>query len=495
MSRTTRLVSAATLAFALAASSCSTSETTTKTTEPAAKPSTTAAKPAESTTTSAAPAAGASSTTTAPASTAGADAFTGNAAFCKGAPAAGETVQIVQVRQKLEELEKVGFGVKVGDTVDIFQVFADALNACGGIGGKKVEMKTVEFSPLDPATREKICVGATEDNKAFVVVNSTGLQGPPVTCIGVDKKTPYIGTQGAADEDYKKAEGRIVTVDVSLEGSLKHMADYLIANKLLDGKRVGVVSGDLSGLDKVTQAGLVDYIKGKGVNVVSTQVIACSGKSVCGEGVQAAVEDMKNQGVDVLLPTLNIVSLPAFVKEMSVQAMTPAIYQSNFNSMGGDLPTDKIVGFGGQEAADLYNGATIIDWQGTGASRVAGFTPDPFSEMCNAAYAKGTKTGSSYNTKDTPVQYGMVSTVCGIMRMVGRAGAAAGATVDTTTFAKALSNLGKVDLTGGIPGTITPAKLWAPDEVHTSKAVFPCPTPEFKGCVIPTKDKPFKIEA
>jgi hypothetical protein len=485
--------------IALLAASCSTSDSTT--TKTSAAPSTaatttaTTAKPAESTTvastaTTAKPAES-STTVAAPA----ADPFTGTEAFCKGgAPATGDVLQIVQVRQKLEELVKIGFGIEVGDTNDIFQAFADEMNKCGGIGGHKVEMKTVEFSPLDPTTREKICVGATEDNKAFVVVNSTGLQGPPVSCIGVDKKTVYIGTQGAANDDYKAAGGRIVTIDATLEGSLKNMADYLLANKLLDGKKIGVVSGDLSGLDKVVQGGLVDYLKGKGQNVASVQVIGCGGKSSCGDGVQAAVEDMKNKGVDVLLPTLNIVSLPGFVKEMSIQGLKPAIYQSNFNSMGGDLPTDKLLAFGGPEAAALYNGTTVIDWQTTGAARVAGYTADPFTAMCNATYAKASKIGASFTTKDTPVPYGMTGTVCGIMRMIGRAGAAAGPKVDTASFTKALNNLGKVDLTGGVPGSITPTKLFAPDEIRTTKVTFPCPTPEFKACIMPTADKPLKIQ-
>jgi hypothetical protein len=327
-------------------------------------------------------------------------------------------------------------------------------------------------------------------------VNSTGLQGPAVSCIGVDKKTVYIGTQGAPDADYKAAEGRIVTIDVSLEGSLKNMADYVIANKLTDGKKIGVVSGDLAGLDKVTTTGLVDYLKSKGQNVVSNQVIGCGGKSTCGEGVQAAVEDMKSQGVEVLFPTLNIVSLPAFVKEMALQGLKPTIFQSNFNSMGGDLPTDKLVAFGGPEAAAVYNGATIIDWQATGAQRVAGFAPDPFGTMCNATYAKGSKIGATFNTNDTPVPFGMVGTVCAIMRIMGRAGFDAGPKVDTASFTKAMGNLGKVDLNGAIPGSITPTKLAIPDEVHTTKVVYPCPTPEFKaGCVVPTAEKPFKIQA
>jgi hypothetical protein len=493
--RPRRLVAGGTVLFALVAASCSTSDSTSTKTTVAAEKTTTAAPKADATTT-VAPKADAT-TTTAAAPTAAANPFTGNDAFCKaGTPATGEVLQIVQVRQKLEELVKIGFGIEVGDTTDIFQVFADELNKCGGIGGRKVEMKIVEFSPLDPTTRDKICVGATEDNKAFAVVNSTGLQGPAVSCIGVDKKTIYIGTQGAPDADYKAAEGRIVTIDVSLEGSLKHMADYVVANKLTDGKKIGVVSGDLAGLDVVTKTGLVDYLKSKGQNVVSNQVIGCGGKSTCGDGIQAAVEDMKSQGVEILFPTLNIVSLPAFVKELAIQSLKPTIFQSNFNSMGGDLPTDKLVAFGGKEAAAVYNGATIIDWQATGAQRVAGYSADPFGAMCNATYAKGSKVGASFNTKDTPVPFGMVGTVCAIMRIIGRAGFDAGPKVDTASFAKAMGNLGKVDLNGAIPGSITPTKLAVPDEVHTTKVVYPCPTPEFKeGCVVPTTEKPFKITA
>lgn len=490
--------------ISLVGAGCSTADTaSTKTTAAsvdttAAAASTVAPTTAAATVTTSAAAATSSAPATTVAVPAGgqtADTFTGTAAFCKvGAPAPTGSVQIVQVRNQLEQLDKIGFNVPVGDPIDIFQVFADEINKCGGVGGKKIEMKTVEYSSLDPASRDKVCVAATEDNKPLVVVNSTSLQGPPVTCIAVEKKVPFIGTQGAPEADYKQANGRLSTIDVSLEGSLRNMADYLVANHRFDGKKIGVVTGDLAGLDKVTKESLVDYLATKGVKVAAFETIGCAGAATCGAGIPPAVESFKNAGVDVVLPTLNIVSLPAFIKEMATQGMKATFYQSNFNSMGGDLPTDKVVAFGGPEAAALYNGATVIDWQATGVARVPNYKPDAFSDMCNATYAKGTKLGLSYSMKDTPVPFGMVGTVCSIMRIVGRSGAAAGKDLNGDTFGKAMSNLGPVDLNLGIPGSLRPDKMAMPDQIHTSTVVYPCPTPEFKsGCVIPTTDPPIKI--
>jgi ABC-type branched-subunit amino acid transport system substrate-binding protein len=500
-----RWIAAVSTATALVVSSCSTSDSGTSTKSTAAAGSSTTAKAdapattaAEVTTTK-----GPEVTTTAPAKAA--NPFTGTDAFCKagGAAPAGltatgngvtaDTITVVHVRQKLEELEKIGFSVPVGDPDDIVRVLFGEINKCGGINGRKVEVKTVEFSPLDPATREKVCVAATEDVKSFGVISGTGWAGPGVVCVAADKGTVVVSSTGVPEADYVTAKGRIVTADVTQEGSLRAMADAAIGKKALEGKKVGVVAGDLNGLDKVVQTGLVDYLKSKGVNVVSFEVIACAGKSSCTDGVATVVENMRNAGVEVLFPTLNIVSLPQLIKEAATQGLKPVIFQSNFNSMAGDLTSSKVFDFGGEDAAKLYNGATVIDWPTTGAYRVPGYKPPAFGEMCADAYGKNTTKGTRPDAAKESTIYGMVQTMCSNIRIFARAAHDAGPALTGDAWAAAAAKLGDVDMNGGITGKIEGKKLYGPTEVRFGTITYPCPDPAYKLCAQPTADPPVKI--
>jgi Periplasmic binding protein len=499
MKRSFAAVVTATTIFVAGCSTSDTKTTTSSTNPPATTTATTKAPDTPTTTAKA-------EVTTTAAPVAAANPFTGTTAFCKagGAPPVGlsatgpgvtaDTITVVHVRQQLEKLEKIGFAVPVGDPDDIVKTFFSEINKCGGINGRKVDVKTVEFDPLDPATREKVCVAATEDIKTFGIISGTGWAGPGVVCVAADHGAVVVSSTGIPEADYVTAKGHVITADVTQEGSLRAMVDAAIGKKLLDGKKVGVIAGDLNGLDKVVKTGLVDYLKSKNVNVAAFEVLACGGKSTCTEGDQAAVETMRNAGVEVLFPTLNIVSLPQFVKEAAVQGFKPTIIQSNFNSMAGDLTSSKVFDFGGEEASKLYNGATVIDWPTTGAYRVAGFKPPAFGEMCADTYGTGTLKGAARPdaSKESTI-YGMVNTMCANVRLFARAAHDAGPNLTGDTWAAAAAKLGEVDLNGGITGKIEGKKLYGPNEVRFGTITYPCPDPAYKLCAQPTTDAPVKI--
>jgi Periplasmic binding protein len=497
-----RLIVGLSAVVGLLATGCSTSDSTTKTSEQvttttAAAAATTAA--ASSTT--AAPAGDTTTTTAAP--KAGAHPFTGLDAFCKTAPPAvglkatgngvtADTITVVHMRQELEKLEPIGFAVPVGDTDDIVKTFAKVINDCGGINGRKLDIKTVTYDPLKPETLETVCVRATEDIKTFGIISGTGWQGPTTRCASVDKKAVIVSSTAGSQETMTAAAGRYITVDILQEDALKVMVDYLLSKKLLDGKKIGVVASSYNATDKPVKTALVDYLKSKNMNVVAFEVLDCTG-ALCNQGHQPVVENLKAAGVDVVFPTMNLLTLPYFVKEASVQGFKPTFYQSNYNSMGGDLTNSMVAKFGGEESGVLYNGATIIDFAATGFHRKPGAKVDPFSQMCNDTYAKATTTGAKFDFVADNTKYGMVASMCSQIRIMARAAFDAGPDLTPDTWAAAAGKLGKVDMNGGIPGTLSGKKVFAPDEVRVAKAVFPCPEAAFPLCVAATDEPTFKI--
>src|ERR1700709_331960 len=144
-----------------------------------------------------APVSGAADTTVPGAS---ANPFSAPDTFCTkaGAPATKDPIKVVQIRSQLEKYEALGYSLPVGDVNDMFQVFTDQINACGGIRGRKVVLQNEEYDPTNPASRDAACIAATEDDKAFVVVNANTFTGTGPYCVAGDHQTPLVYVGGAS---------------------------------------------------------------------------------------------------------------------------------------------------------------------------------------------------------------------------------------------------------------------------------------------------------
>ena len=108
--------------------------------------------------------------------------------------------------------------------------------------------------------------------------------------------------------------------------------------------------------------------------------------------------------------------------------------------------------------------------------------------MCNETYQKystlpanaGTSfatAGKTFKYKDDfeVSPYGMVGSVCSIMRTTLRAVYRAGVNPTRDDITKAMQNLGAIDITYMQPASYAPGKSGAPDAVYQLKYNFPCP--------------------
>ena len=120
----------------------------------------------------------------------------------------------MQIRSQLEKYEPLGFSLPIGDVNDMFQVFTDQINACGGIRGRKIVLQNEEYDPTNPASRDAACIAATEDDKAFVVVNANTLTGTGPICVAGDHKTPllYVAARPTPSTGPRRSAGVVRTV-------------------------------------------------------------------------------------------------------------------------------------------------------------------------------------------------------------------------------------------------------------------------------------------
>ena len=412
-----------------------------------------------------------------------------------------DSISLVHMRAQLENLARIGFATDVGDPKEMFETFASVVNEqCGGVRGRMLVMHTLEHDPVSPDVdndQNADCIEAIEDLHGVILLNSSGFQGVATHCIVADHETAFLTVQPQPEEFIRGGEGRLVITTLTAEQSLSWLARDLIARGDLDGKTVGVAAPDVPGQHEAVQAGLVDALRDNGVNVAVFDTIGCAGR-ICIEGVRDSVRNMREAGIDVFFNVLNTLSAPGYIAEMVNQGFQPGdvqFYASDFNSQAAELVASKTVQFGGEAAGALYNGAIILDARDTGSYRTEGYEPRAFNEMCNDTYGANSPSGTNHESEDRHdgnSRYGMVSSVCTVMRIALRAIYDAGDNPTRADIYAALANLGPVDTNEMIPGSIYPGKPSIPDAIHNLVFEFPCTKPYGFGdenvCLYPSNE-------
>ncbi len=412
-----------------------------------------------------------------------------------------DSISLVHLRSKLEDFAAMGFAVPVGNVAEMFDTFTAVVNEqCGGVRGRMIELHTIELEVLGATVdedRNAACIQAIEDHKGVILLNSSGFQGSANLCIVEENQTAFISTQGQSEEFMSRGGDRLISVSPTLEESVRWLAADLADRGQLDGKTIGIAAPDTPGQYEAVEAGLVETLRSKGVDVAVFDVIGCGGTTFCLEGVVDSVQRMKAAGIDVFFNVLNVVSAPGYLVEMASQGFEPGdvqFYASDFNAQAAELVASKVVAFGGETAGNLYNGALIIDDADTGVYRLEGYEPRPFNEMCNDTYGANNASGANHENEGRldgsgSSAYGMVSTVCNLMRTALRAIYEAGDNPTRADIYATLANLGPIDSNEMLPMTLRPGKTQAPDAIHTMRFEYPCTKPAPFGeeniCITP----------
>ena len=398
------------------------------------------------------------------------------------------TITFAHVRTRIEEIVEMGFAAPVGDPTDMFDTFTRIVNErCGGVWGRKIDLRLVEVAALGiggvdiDTLRNAACIEATEEHGAVILVNSTSFQGTAQLCVTEEHDSALITHQALPEEYVQRGGGRLLTTATTLEGNLRALAEYLIATGALEGRRVAVVASNTPGEAEATEASLVASLEAAGIDVRVFDVLDCGGTSVCIGGMAESVQRLFEEGVDVLFPTVNALSLPAYITEMVTQGFEPGdvrFYNSDFNNQGNEIVSGLIVTFGGEAAGALYDGTVLLVHGDSGRYRLPEYPPaTAFDEMCMREYAENSAIGEYYDPRDPGEtnQHGMVGLVCSIYRVALRGLYDAGPNPTRADIFAALENLGPVDLVSMLPGSLAPGKWTMGDSLQPVTFRYPCP--------------------
>ncbi len=393
-----------------------------------------------------------------------------------------DSIKVGHIRSRLEDLTDLGFAVPVGDPKEIFEVFIDYINEeCGGIRGRMLDLGYAEAEVLGSdvdGSRNAACLAMTEDHKSVIVMNSTGFQGTANLCLVEEQETIFISTQGQTEEFMDRSNDLLLSLSPTLEESLRFMVVDSLNSGLLDGLTLGVAAPNTPGQVEAVEEGLVIPLREAGFEVVF-DVIDCAGGTICFGGVAESVTNMVNAGVDGFFNVLNVVSAPGYIGEMVNQGYEPGdvrFFASDFNSQTSELVSGQITN--NVEAGNLYNGATIIDFRTTGEYRDPAYEPNPMADMCNRLYNENSPSGANHDWRTLgDSAYGMVGSVCGIVRIMARGLYDAGDNPTVADVREAIINLGPVDNNAMSPASIRPGKTQMADSIQTLDFSFPCDQP------------------
>ena len=393
-----------------------------------------------------------------------------------------DSIKVGHIRSRLEDLEGLGFAVPVGDPKEIFEVFIDYINEeCGGIRGRMLDLGYTEADVLGSdvdGSRNAACLAMTEDHKSVIVMNSTGFQGTANLCLVEEQETIFISTQGQTEEFMGRSNDLLLSLSPTLEESLRFMVSDLLGRGEFEGLTLGVAAPNTPGQVEAVEAGLVIPLREAGFDIVF-DVIDCGGGTICFGGTAESVTNMVNAGVDGFFNVLNVVSAPGYIAEMANKGYEPGdvrFFASDFNSQSSELVSGQISN--NVESGNLYNGATIIDFRTTGEYRDPDFVPNAMADLCNRLHNENSPSGANHDWR-TPGDsaYGMVGSVCGIVRVMARGLYDAGENPTVADVREAIINLGPVDNNAMTPASLRPGKTQMADSIQTLNYSFPCDQP------------------
>jgi ABC-type branched-subunit amino acid transport system substrate-binding protein len=393
---------------------------------------------------------------------------------------------------------------------ETFVAFLNEINKCGGINGRKINLKTALYNPVAPDLTghlQAICVKATEDQKAFVVVGI----GPPQNtsigrCVSVNHKSIFNGPVAMLSQDFADAKGRLISIYPAGD----RMAAGFIADAANQGAFKGKTVGVIGSANTATSAGeqddqYVDGLKKKGVNVADFEVLPCQG-TVCTQGIGQAVSRMKAKDVDLVVMThyVSITTVGQIFRELNVQDLKASVMGPSTASLHADSIMPAYLRASGTDGAQsaaqngwyAYNFVEVQNAWRTGQAKQT-----TASRMCTATLAKALNQ-REYQFNEADISNGRwlsTNNVCIQVRDISRAIWSLGNNVTTERMVAALRLQKETDKSMVSPDFRD--KKWfmdrdvSPASVSVGKFAFPCPLPKVitgNACFLPV-DRPARV--
>lgn len=197
-----------------------------------------------------------------------------------------------------------------GDQRATFNVFVDAINAGGGVAGRKIEAVYRTYCPIGNAQALEACTSLTEDEQVFAVIGLLiDFAGDAQLCIARDHKTIHIGHELTQAWIREAPPGLLLTSEITSERRVDVLMQLLAATKTLRGHKVAVL-GDIENEARAKER-IAPALDRLGVDRGSTAILTVTGSDTAAGQAQldSFIERWKQEHVDaVIIAGLSLVS-------------------------------------------------------------------------------------------------------------------------------------------------------------------------------------------
>ena len=343
------------------------------------------------------------------------------------------------------------FSQVIGSPKAQWNAYVNAVNAKGGILGRKIQPIYREYDGLDLDAQRAACVYLTEQEKVFAIVNSGGFYGDPILCVTQQHKTPFIGQAGEALDFYQKSNGLYFSTTPNKDRVLQNMVAAAARDGAFKGKTVGLLSRE--GIDAIpVDRSLKPALKAHGIKLTYEARISAD-DSAAQSQIPLEVQQMKSHGVDFIMLATGLIVANVFVQQADSQRYTPQYMTSDFASGGADVYTI------GMPAS--FAGSITYTALRTGEAR-AGMPEPAHDAACRKTYEKSA--GKALDRTST--EYSLTVTACGIMNEFVVGMTAAGVNPTRRLLSNALQAIGSWDVPFSGAGSWSRNKFDAPDVVR-----------------------------
>ncbi len=236
--------------------------------------------------------------------------------------------------------------------------YVNAVNAHGGINGRKINPIIVSFDPTNEAGMRALCKQWTEGSPAvFAVVDGLGSwTGDNELCITQEGHTPFIGQWTTTTNWTKLGAPYLWWTGPDQASILATLVAWAKGAHLIGGNRkLGIVAGDRASDQKALKSYLLPDLKRAGISAAMVETIPANPSDTASTGSAAPliVQHLQAAGINSVIPLMPFNALFPYLQAEAQQNYYPKLllsdYEGSINVTLGLIPTPYEKELNGQE--------------------------------------------------------------------------------------------------------------------------------------------------
>jgi ABC-type branched-subunit amino acid transport system substrate-binding protein len=369
-----------------------------------------------------------------------------------------KSIKLSLIYADLSALSQQKLAPEIGIAKDQAEAVVAEINQHGGVAGRKLQIvpHVIEgaAATLSPEAGRAACLQATEDDKPFAVIITAAISADVVNCVAVEHKPITIGMDSFPASYYSASQGRLFSI--ATHTSLQRDRQYRAWPQLLSGKvdlaskKIGIIRTDTPEEEAAVDKGLKPALAKMGLDVAAEASLPCpEGSQNCSQH-DAAIQKMKDAGVDFVFLGAQLLAGSA-----TVEAAQNLQFKPQWTVIGNNV-TDTVAQFF-KNAKQDYNGAWGINTVFPEPSKAA--------DACNKIVVD--RGGKKFPRGSDG--YGFTAVTCIQIQTLAKAIETIKGAVTQAKVIKALESQSATTMSAGPPGSLNATKHDAGDDVFLSR--------------------------